>query len=140
RDAFYQGKIAQGIVSFSEKQGGLFTFKDFADHASTWVEAVSTTYRGYEVWEIPPPGQGIAVLQMLNILEGYDLKKFGPDSADYWHLFLEAKKLAYADRAKYYADPEFAKVPVETLIDKSYAATRRKLIDSAKAMTSVDAG
>src|SRR5262249_2205971 len=79
--------------------GGLFALKDFADHTSTWVEPVSTTYRGHTVWQIPPPGQGIAVLEMLNLLEGYDLKKLGPDSADYWHLFLEAQKLAYADRA-----------------------------------------
>src|SRR5262249_14783865 len=87
RHAFYKGRIAREIVDFSGKNGGLFTLKDFADHASTWVEPVSTSYRGYEVWEIPPPGQGIAVLQMLNILEGYDLAKMGPEAADYWHLF-----------------------------------------------------
>jgi gamma-glutamyltranspeptidase/glutathione hydrolase len=138
--AFYRGAIARAIVAFSEKNGGLFSLKDFTDHTSTWVEPVSTTYRGYEVWEIPPPSQGIAVLQMLNILEGYDLKKMGPESADWWHLFLEAKKLVYADRARYYADPNFVKVPVKALISKSYAAQRRKLIDMKKAMTHVPAG
>jgi gamma-glutamyltranspeptidase/glutathione hydrolase len=140
RDAFYKGKIADKLAAFSERVGGLLTREDLSGHTSSWIKPVRTTYRGYEVWELTPPGQGIAVLQMLNILEGHDLKKLGPDSADYWHLFVEAKKLAYADRAKYYADPEFAKVPVETLIDKSYADGRRKLIDPAKAMTTVDAG
>jgi gamma-glutamyltranspeptidase/glutathione hydrolase len=140
RDAFYQGDIARAIVSFSDKNGGLFSMKDFADHTSTWVDPVSTNYRGHEVWEIPPPGQGIAVLQMLNLLEGYDLKKMGPDSADWWHLFLEAKKLTYADRARFYADPAFGKLPVAELISKRYAAERRKRIDLAKAMTRVPAG
>src|SRR5439155_14162923 len=124
RDAYYRGPIAEQIVGLSDKVGGLFTPKDFADHTSTWVEPVSTTYRGYEVWEIPPPGQGIATLQMLNILEGFDLGKFEAGSAEYWHLFLEAKKLAFADRARYYADPEFVKVPVAELISKPYAAAR----------------
>ncbi len=140
RDAFYRGRIAEEIVAFSEKNGGLFALKDFADHTSTWVDPVSTTYRGYEVWELPPPGQGIAVLQMLNILEGYDLKKLGPTSADYWHLLIEAKKLAYADRAKFYADPDFAKLPVAELISKPYAEKRRKLIDPAKARKNVPPG
>jgi gamma-glutamyltranspeptidase/glutathione hydrolase len=140
RDAFYKGDIARTIVAFSEKNGGLFSLKDFADHTSTWVDPVSTTYRGYEVWEIPPPGQGIAVLQMLNLLEGYDLKKMGPQSSDWWHLFLEAKKLTYADRARFYADPAFVKVPVAELISKPYDAERRKLIDRSKAMTQAAAG
>jgi gamma-glutamyltranspeptidase/glutathione hydrolase len=140
RDAYYRGPIAEQIVALSEKVGGLFTLKDLADHTSTWVEPVSTTYRGYEVWEIPPPGQGIATLQMLNILEGFDLGKLEAGSPDYWHLFLEAKKLAFADRAKYYADPEFVKVPVSELISKPYAATRRKLIDPHKALAEVEPG
>jgi gamma-glutamyltranspeptidase/glutathione hydrolase len=140
RDGYYKGRIAQGIVAFSDKNGGLFSLQDFAEHTSSWVEPVSTRYRGYEVWEIPPPGQGIATLQMLNILEGYDLKAIGPRSPDYWHLFLEAKKLTYADRARYYADPAFAKVPVAELISKPYAAERRKLIDAHKALTQVEAG
>ncbi|HQR44048.1 MAG TPA: gamma-glutamyltransferase, partial [Gemmatales bacterium] len=104
------------------------------------VEPVTTTYRGYTVCAIPPPGQGIAALQMLNTLEAYDLKKMGPGSADYWHVFLEAKKLAYADRARYYTDPEFAKVPVKELVSKTYASSRRQLIDMNKAMTKVDHG
>src|SRR5438552_1755631 len=140
RDAYYRGPIAEKLVALSDQVGGLFTLKDFADHTSTWVEPVSTTYRGYEVWEIPPPGQGIATLQMLNILEGFDLAKLGAGSADYWHLFLEAKKLTFADRARYYADPEFVKVPVAGLISKPYAATRRKLIDPHKALADVEAG
>jgi gamma-glutamyltranspeptidase/glutathione hydrolase len=140
RDAFYKGRIAKAIVAFSEENGGLFGLKDFADHTSTWVDPVSTSYRGHQVWEIPPPGQGISVLQMLNMLEGYDLKKLGPQSADWWHLFLEAKKLAYADRARYYADPAFAKVPTLELVAKPYADTRRKLIDMNKAQTKLDPG
>jgi gamma-glutamyltranspeptidase/glutathione hydrolase len=140
RDAFYRGRIARDLVAFSKKAGGLFTARDFADHTSTWVEPVHTNYRGYDVWELPPPGQGIAVLQMLNILQGYNLKNMGPLSADYWHLFLEAKKLTYADRARYYADPAFGKLPVTELISKSYADRRRQLIDPHKAMTRVAAG
>lgn len=140
REAFYKGAIARRIVAFSDENGGLFSLKDFADHRSTWVDPVSTTYRGYEVWELPPPGQGIAVLEMLNILEGYDLKKMGADSVDWWHVFLEAKKLAYADRARFYADPDFVATPVKELISKPYAAERRKSIDMSKAMTRIVAG
>jgi len=140
RDGYYKGRIAHDIVAFSARNDGLFTQQDFSEHTSTWVEPVSTNYRGYDVWEIPPPGQGIAALQMLNILEGYDLKKMGPRSADYWHLFLEAKKLAYADRARFYTDPAFTKVPVQELISKSYADARRRLIDMQRALTRVDAG
>ena len=140
RDAYYNGPIAENLVEISEKVGGLFSLEDFRRHTSTWVEPVSTSYRGYEVWQIPPPGQGIATLQMLNILEPFDLKKMGANSAEYWHVFLEAKKLAFADRAKYYADPSFAKVPVAELISKPYAAQRHKLIDLAKAATHFDPG
>ncbi len=140
RDGFYKGRVAHEIVSYSDQAGGLFTLKDLEDDEATWVEPVSTTYRGYRVWEIPPPGQGIAALEMLNLLEGYDLKSLGWSSADYWHQFLEAKKLAYADRAKYYTDPEFARVPTETLISKGYADARRKLIDRQRAMKDVAAG
>ncbi len=140
RDAFYKGRAAREIVAFSDKHGGLFSLKDFAEHASVWVEPVRTTYRRHEVWELPPPGQGIAVLQMLNILEAYDLKKMGPRSPDWWHLFVEAKKLVYTDRARHFADPEFAKVPLEGLISKLYAAERRKFIDSEKAARRYEAG
>ena len=114
--------------------------KDFEDHTSTWVEPVSTNYRGYDVWELPPNGQGIAALEILNILEGYDIRSMGRHSADYLHLFIEAKKLAYADRAKFYADPAFNKLPVAQLISKEYAARQRKRIDLHHAATSVDAG
>lgn len=132
---FYQGWPAKKMVEYSEKVGGLFSMKDFTDHTSTWVDPVSTTYRGYQIWELPPPGQGIAALQMLNVLSAYDLKKMGPYSADYWHLFVEAKKLAYADRAKFYADPDFVKLPTSELISMPYANERRKLIDMNKART-----
>lgn len=140
RDAFYKGRIAKEIVAVSDKVGGLFSLKDFEDTASTWVEPAGTNYRGYDVWQIPPPGQGISVLQMLNILEGYDLKKVGPDSPDWWHLFLESKKLAYADRARFYADPAFGALPTKELISKPYAEKRRKLISEKKAMTDVPSG
>jgi gamma-glutamyltranspeptidase/glutathione hydrolase len=139
-EAFYKGRISKEIVAYSGKHGGLFTLKDFEDHTSTWVEPVSALYRGYQVWELPPPGQGIAVLEMLNILSGYDLKKMGPASADYWHLFVEAKKLAYADRARFYADPDFVKLPTAELISMPYADRRRKLIDMATARTDHPAG
>jgi gamma-glutamyltranspeptidase/glutathione hydrolase len=140
RDAYYRGPIAEEIVRLSDKVGGLFTLKDFADNTPAWVEPVSSNYRGYDVWELPPNCQGIAALQMLNLLEAYDLKKAGSGSADYWHLFLEAKKVAFADRGRYYTDPAFSKVPVAGLIDKDYAAERRKLIDPKTAMTQVDPG
>ncbi|MCI0700645.1 MAG: gamma-glutamyltransferase [Planctomycetia bacterium] len=140
RDAFYKGEIAKNLVALSDKVGGLFSMKDFEDHKSEWVEPVKTTYRGYDVWEIPPPGQGIAALQMLNLLEPYDLKKMGPTSSDYWHLLVEVKKLAFADRAKFYADPVFAKVPVKELISKEYAKERGKLLNPKKALTNIPAG
>jgi gamma-glutamyltranspeptidase/glutathione hydrolase len=125
RDAFYRGPLADAMVRYSQAAGGLFTHQDFAEHTSTFVEPVSTSYRGYDVWELPPNGQGIAVLQMLNLLEPFDLKALGPQSAEALHLMIEAKKLAYEDRAKYYADPDFAHAPIATLISKPYAARRR---------------
>ncbi|PWJ53892.1 gamma-glutamyltranspeptidase/glutathione hydrolase [Dyadobacter jejuensis] len=140
RDAFYKGDIARTIDAFMKKNGGFLSYEDLAAHHSEWVEPVSTNYRGYDVWELPPNGQGIAVLQMLNILEDYDLKSMGFGSAEYMHLFIEAKKLAYADRAKFYADMDFNKVPVAKLISKEYAAERRKLIDGNQAARTVDAG
>lgn len=128
RDAFYRGALRDAMLDYSAQVGGLFARKDFDDHTSTWVKPVSTTYRGYDVWELPPNGQGIAALQMLNLLEPYDLKAMGALSADSLHLMIEAKKLAYEDRAKFYTDPEFSKVPVDALISKEYAATRAPLI------------
>lgn len=140
RDAFYKGRIASEIVAFSEKSGGYFSLRDFAEHKSDWIDPVSTDYRGFTVWELPPNGQGIAALQMLNILEGYNLRALGPKSAEYVHLFTEAKKLAFADRARFYADPAFGDVPVKELISKEYAARQRARIDPARAATNVAAG
>ena len=140
RDGFYKGDIAAKIVAHSDAVGGLFIAEDFAKHHSEWVEPVGTNYRGYDVWELPPPGQGIAALQMLNVLEGFDIKAMGPNSPDYWHALIEAKKLAFADRAKYYADPAFGKMPVQAMIGKPYGEARRKLIDPAKASLNVPAG
>lgn len=140
RDAFYNGEIAKRIDAFMKKNGGFLSFKDLADHHSDWVDPVSVNYRGYDVWELPPNGQGIAVLQMLNILEGFDFSKIKWGSPEHVHLFVEAKKLAFEDRAKYYADPEFAKIPVSQLISKEYAAERRKLIKMDRAAANVEAG
>ncbi len=140
RDAFYKGEVAQTIDAFMKKNGGFLSAKDLADHTSTWIEPVSTNYRGYDVWELPPNGQGISALQMLNILEGYDFSKIPYGSTEHVHLFTEAKKLAFEDRAKFYADPDFVKIPVKSLISKEYAAERRKLIDPNKAAAHYDAG
>src|SRR5665647_1228274 len=137
---FVKGSIAKDIASFMKKQGGFLSYDDLYRHHSEWVEPVSTNYRGYEVWELPPNGQGIAALQMLNILEGYDIAAMGFGSADYIHVFTEAKKLAFEDRAKYYADPFFSKTPVSQLLSKKYAAERRKLIDREKAAKIYDPG
>ncbi|MEX0717552.1 MAG: gamma-glutamyltransferase [Planctomycetaceae bacterium] len=140
RDAFYYGVIAQKIAAFSRQNGGHLAQRDFHEHESEWVEPVSTTYRGHEVWQLPPNTQGIAVLQMLNILEGYDIRSMGRKSPEYLHLFVEAKKLAYADRAKYYSDPKFAHLPIAELISKEYAARQRARIDANKAAVEVPAG
>lgn len=140
RDAFYTGEIAKTIDAFMKKNGGFLSYKDFADHHSDWIEPVSVNYRGYDVWELPPNGQGICTLQMLNILEGFDFSKIKWGSAEHIHLFVEAKKLAFEDRAKFYADPEFAKIPVKQLISKKYASTRRKLIDRKHASSTFEAG
>ena len=140
RDAFYKGAIARTIADYIKSQGGFLSAADLAAHKGEWVEPVSTNYRGYDVWELPPNGQGIAALQMLNILEGYDLKGYGFGSPEHIHLFVEAKKLAFADRAKFYADADFVKVPVARLISKEYAAERRKLISMDKAANAVAPG
>ncbi len=133
RDAFYKGEIAERMDVFSRRVGCFLRKSDLAAHTSTWVEAVSTTYRGYEVWELPPNGQGIAALQMLNILEPFDLASMGHNSARYLHHLIEAKKLAYEDRARFYADPAFSDIPVRRLISKEYAAERRRLMSPDKA-------
>ncbi|MCU0917817.1 MAG: gamma-glutamyltransferase family protein [Planctomycetes bacterium] len=138
--AFYQGEPAARMVKFSQAQGGRFSLRDFRDHKADWVEPVSTSYRGYDMWEIPPNGQGIAALQMLNLLEHFDIKSLSPNSAEHLHLFLEAKKLAFEDRAVYYADMDFAPVPLRELISKEYAAERVKLIDRNRAAQQVACG
>lgn len=140
RNEFYRGSIAKTIDAFMRSHGGFITYDDMARHNSEWVEPVSSSYRGYDVWELPPNGQGIATLQILNILEGFDIAAMGFGSADYIHVFTEAKKLAFEDRAKFYADPRFSSVPVSQLISKKYAAERRKLIDREKAAKIFDPG
>ena len=129
RDAYYQGPIAEALVRYSKANGGFFALEDFARHHSTWDEPISTDYRGYSVWELPPNSQGLAALQLLNLLETFDLKGMGRESADFWHVMTEAKKVAFADRARYYADPAFVKVPVEQLLSKDYARERARAID-----------
>ena len=133
RDGYYKGPIAEAIVRYSKANGGFFTMEDFTRHHSEWVDPVSVNYRGVDVWELPPPGQGIAALQLLNVLENFDLKRMGRESADFWHVMTEAKKIVYADRARYYADPDFAKVPVKELLSKDYAKQRAGLIDMTHA-------
>ena len=140
RAAFYEGDVARAIVAAVRSQGGFLGLDDLAQHRSDWVEPVSTDYRGYDVWELPPNGQGIAALQMLNILEGYDLRAMGFGSPAYVHTLVEAKKLAFEDRARFYADPDFSAVPLAWLLSKRYAAERRALIDPEQAATAYPAG
>ena len=140
RDAFYRGTIADRIDAFMREHGGYLRKADLEKHTSTWVTPVSVNYRGYDVWELPPNGQGIAALQMLNILEGYDLKTLGYNSPEALHLMIEAKKLAFEDRAKFYADPDFNRIPLAGLLSQEYAAERRKLINPQRAGRSYDAG
>lgn len=140
RDAFYEGAIADEIVRFSEANGGYFSKLDFKDHTSEWVQPVSTNYRGYDVWELPPNGQGIAALQMLNVLERHDLKSLGPFHPDYLHLLIESKKLAFADRSRYYFDPAFGVPPTKELISKEYAAKQAARIDMQHAAKQVAPG
>ena len=140
RDVFYRGEIAQKIDDFMRANGGFLRKIDFEKNEPTWVEPASVNYRGYDVFELPPNSQGIATLQMLNILEGYDLKAMGYNSPEALHALIEAKKLAFEDRAKFYADPAFAKIPLAGLLAKDYAAIRRKLINPARAARTFDAG
>jgi len=140
RDAFYKGDIARTIDAYIKAQGGFLSYADLASHTSTWVKPVSTNYRGYDVWELPPNGQGIAALQILNIMEHYDVESMGFGSPEYVHTFVEAKKLAFADRAKFYSDMDFNDIPVERLISKQYAAERQRTINPNRAAKRVDAG
>jgi len=140
RDAFYRGEIAQRIADYMQRQGGYLGRDDLAAHRGEWVEPVSVNYRGHEVWELPPNGQGIAALQALNILEGFDLRRAGFGSAEHLHWVVESLKLAFADRARLYADPQFFRPPVAQLLDKDYAAKRRALIDLERAAQRVEPG
>ena len=140
RSGFYEGKIAKIMSDFIIDQGGFLSYEDLKNHKSDWIEPVSTNYRGYDVWELPPNGQGIAALQMLNLLEKFDIKSMGFGSAEYIHHFVEAKKIAFADRAKYYADMDFYDIPVDFLISKEYADKRRDEIKPTRAARSVKAG
>ncbi|WP_407353567.1 gamma-glutamyltransferase [Luteimonas sp. R10] len=140
RDAFYKGDIARAIDAYFEANGGFLSYEDLAAHTGEWVEPVSTNYRGYDVWELPPNGQGIAALQILNLLEPYDLKSYGFGSPEHVHLFVEAKKLAFADRARWYADPSFHPAPVAKLISKDYAAERGKLISMDRVLREAQPG
>ena len=140
RDAYYKGDIAKTIDVYMKKHGGFLSYEDLAVHTSNWIEPVSINYRGYDVWELPPNGQGTAALQMLNILEGYDIAAMGFGSTDYLHVLTEAKKLAYEDRARFYADPAFNKIPLTQLLSKEYAEERRNLIDIDRSARSYPAG
>jgi gamma-glutamyltranspeptidase/glutathione hydrolase len=140
RESFYEGQLASTMANFIQEQGGFLSFEDLKNYQAEWVEPVSSNYRGYDVWELPPNGQGIAALQILNLLEHFDIRAMGLFSAEYIHHFVEAKKLAFADRAKYYADPAFNNIDIETLISKEYAKERLPLIDSNKAALTDEAG
>ena len=139
-EAFYEGQVARRIVKFSKANGGRFSMRDFREHTADWVEPVSANYHGFDVWELPPNGQGIAALQILNILENFDISSLEPSSAEHLHLFIEAKKLAFEDRAVYYADMDFADVPLKQLISKDYAKKRARLINPKRAAQQVAPG
>jgi gamma-glutamyltranspeptidase/glutathione hydrolase len=140
RDAFYRGPIARTITDYVQRVGGVLSLEDMQRHHSNWVEPISTNYRGYDVYEFPPNSQGVAALEMLNIIEGYDLKSLGYQSAECLHILLEAKKLAFADRDRYVSDPDFVDVPLEQLLSKEYAVQQRARINLQKAARSVAAG
>lgn len=140
RDAFYCGEIARDLVSFSKAQGGALAEGDLAAHLSDWVEPLSTDYRGVRVFELPPNGQGLSALQLLDVLETFDLKGMGRSSPDFWHTMVEAKKVVFEDRARMIADPAFARVPVEGLLSRAYARERARLVDPARARDRVESG
>lgn len=140
RDAFYKGSIAKSIARYMKKQGGFLSYEDMASHQSEWVDPISINYRGYDVWELPPNGQGTAALQILNILKNYDIGSMGFGSPEYLHTFIEAKKLAFEDRAKFYTDPDFSDIPIKELISNEYAQERMKLINPDKAARTYPAG
>jgi len=137
RDAFYRGPIAREITTYIQRCGGVLDIEDMQQHHSDWVEPISTNYRGYDVFEFPPNSQGLTALEMLNIIEGYNVKSLGYQTPEYLHILLEAKKLAFADRDQYISDPDFVDVPVERLIRKEYADMQRSRINLQKAAPSV---
>ncbi len=137
RDAFYKGEIAQKISAFSQRVGGFFQVKDFADYHAEWVEPLKVNYQGFDVWELPPNGQGMAVLQMLNMLKHFDLKSLGHNSSEYLHTLIEIKKIVYEDRARYYADTRFARVPIEKLLSDEYALERLKWFNADRALQEI---
>jgi gamma-glutamyltranspeptidase/glutathione hydrolase len=139
-DVFYEGEIARTISDYAERTGGYLRMEDFREHEANWVDPVSVDYRGVEVFELPPNGQGIAALQMLQILEGFDVEDMGHNSTDYLHVQAEAKKLVFEDRARFYADMDFADVPVQELISDEYAAERRELIEMDEVLSAPEAG
>jgi gamma-glutamyltranspeptidase/glutathione hydrolase len=140
RDAFYKGEIARAMVAYSQKVGGFFQMKDFEDFHAEWVEPLSVNYKGYDVWELPPNGQGIAVLQMLNMLKVFDLKSMGHNSAEYLHTLVEIKKIVYEDRARFYADPRFVKVSLKRLLSDEYAGERLKYFNPNRSNRNIPAG
>ena len=140
RSGFYSGEIAEKIASFVQENGGYLTAEDLSSHQGEWVEPVSTRYRDVDVWQLPPNGQGLAVLQLLNIMEGYPVKDWGFGSADLLHHFIEAKKLVFEDRARDYVDPDFHNVPVRELVSKKRSEFLRSKISSEKAALSIDTG
>ncbi len=139
RAGFYEGEVAETIAGYLAENGGFLTVEDLSEHRGEWVDPVSINYSGYDVWELPPNGQGIAALQMLQVLERHDVARMGFGSEEYIHLFTEAKKLAFADRAKFYADPAFSPAPIDRLLSDDYAAERSALIKE-RAMRSTDPG
>ena len=140
RDAFYRGAIARRIAGYVKSVGGYVDVADLESHRSDWVQPIAVNYRGYDVYQVPPNSQGLAVLQMLNILEGFDVGAMGYSNPDYWHVLVEAKKLAFEDRARFYADPEFVQIPVEQLLSREYATQRRKLINPNQALKNLKPG
>ncbi len=139
-DAYYRGEITKTLVSYSQQVGGFFQYDDFAKFKSEWVTPLGVNYRGYDVWELPPNGQGIAVLQMLKMLETFDLKSTGHNSAQYLHTLIEIKKIVYEDRARFYADPRYAKIPYEKLLTDEYTRERLKYFDPHKASQKIPPG
>jgi len=140
RDAYYKGDIAQAIVKYSQRVGGFFSIDDFANFKAEWVQPLSVNYRGYDVWELPPNGQGLAALQMLSMLKNFDLKAMGHNSAQYLHTLIEVKKIVFEDRARYYADPRFSQIPFEKLITDEYTAQRMKHFDPNRAKREIPYG